>query len=757
MNRASKSRDPPGDGRGHLRAALAALMVLTVLVPIDSVEVQDGKGLVLVLLWLLFALAWCINRRRDQGPVRWGTVETAVTLLVLTHTASCLWMASEGNARATQNTMWQWIAFGLAFLLIRQLLDCTRTTRALCAVMLALAVSLCMEAVYESFYMVPQRYHRYFDNDETVRQEMLQQAGIVAPLGTPLRYHFESRLQSTEPTTTFSLTNSLAGFLAPWLIIAIGMTVLCYRAGEKGKTLAGSRRDRLLQISPELLFCILLGFCLLLTKSRSAWVATGVGMLVILAGQSGKGRQRITSWILASFLLLSAGLGLLAFLVKRLDWLVFTQTLDSFSFRLQYWFASLRMIADYPLLGCGPGNFAEYYMQFKLPIASETVADPHNWILEIWATAGTLSLLAVVLVIWAVGRSMKNPSVETEDKTSRGVERSIYGGAVVGGLLAFPYSMLVDSPMGSTRVIALGLPVMVLVVARLHDWVKSGQFPTWLPLAALLCWLVNLLAAGGIGTPGVAQGGGLLLAMLLVGRTSGSKYPLSARGLAVVMVLLLGITGGFLMTAYWPVISSRSLLLEAQQAAMRQDEDRMHELIQEACDADPEWPRPAMELVVMRHRHWGQDRDNSRGGFVEAADDLLERDPHSATTHAFLATCYLVAYQQHGQREDLDRARELLQHASRLHPSDARLAGQAAWACWLSADLRAAREFAREAHRLDQLNTAIELQLDKRRLIELSFPDWQVNTPSSDGLLFQDMNQLVAFLRNQPSRDDVSP
>ena len=96
-----------------MRAGLAALMVLTVLVPNDSVEVQDGKGLVLVLLWLLFAMAWCFNRRRDHGSVRWGLVETAVTLLVLAHTASCLWMASGGNARATQNTMWQWIVLGL--------------------------------------------------------------------------------------------------------------------------------------------------------------------------------------------------------------------------------------------------------------------------------------------------------------------------------------------------------------------------------------------------------------------------------------------------------------------------------------------------------------------------------------------------------------------------------------------------------------------------------------------------------------------
>jgi len=756
-----------------LRAGLAALMVLTVLVPNDSLEVQDGKGLVLVLLWLLFALAWCINRRRDQGPVRWGLVETAVTLLVLAHTASCLWMASGGNARATQNTMWQWIALGLGFLLIRQLVDGPRTSRALCAVMLALAVSLCLEGMYESFYLVPQRYHRYFDNDETVRREMLQEAGLMAPMGTPLRYHFESRLQSTEPTTTFSLTNSLAGFLAPWLIIAIGMTVLCYRSGEKGKTLPGSRRDRLLGITPELVICILLGFCLLLTKSRSAWIAVGVGMLVVLAGQRGRGRHRITPWILGSFLLLTVGLGVLAFLVKRLDWLVFSQTLDSFSFRLQYWFASLRMIADYPLLGCGPGNFQEYYMQYKLPGASETVADPHNWILEIWATAGTLSLLAVALLVYAVTRVMKQPAAEVPERRKGGaVERSIYGGAILGALLALPYSLLVDSPMGSTRIIAVGLPVMVLVVARLHGWVKRGTFPAWLPVAALVCWLVNLLAAGGIGAPGVAQGGWLLLGMLLVQGMDGERGNpggLSSPALAVMMVLLLSATAVFLATTYVPVMSSRARLLEAHQVVERQDVARMQELLQQACDIDPHWSRPAMELVVLQHSLWGQEREQARDAFGEVADELLSRDPQSATTHAFLATCYLVAYLENQRKlaehlsvidydykDDLRRARELFERAHQLHPGDARLAVQAAWVCWLAGDYQKAGEYAREADRLDQLNRSIEMQLDKRRLIELPFPYWQEILPSGEGIIFRDLNQLVTFLRNQSSRDDAS-
>ena len=81
---------------------------------------------------------------------------------------------------------------------------------------------------------------------------------------------------------------------------------------------------------------------------------------------------------------------------------------------------------------------------------------------------------------------------------------------------------------------------------------------------------------------------------------------------------------------------------------------------------------------------------------------------------------------------------------------------QAAWVCWLARDYQKAGEYVREADRLDQLNRSIELQLDKRRLIELPFPDWQVTPPSDGGIIFRDLNQLVTFLRNQSSRDDAS-
>jgi Tfp pilus assembly protein PilF len=94
------------------------------------------------------------------------------------------------------------------------------------------------------------------------------------------------------------------------------------------------------------------------------------------------------------------------------------------------------MIADHPWLGCGPGNFQEAYTRYKLPEASEEVADPHDFLLEVWATAGTpaaVALLAVLgLFAWRTGWHAlgRRPGADAQegsalDGEGRGVLRAV--------------------------------------------------------------------------------------------------------------------------------------------------------------------------------------------------------------------------------------------------------------------------------------------------------------------------------------------
>ena len=92
--------------------------------------------------------------------------------------------------------------------------------------------------------------------------------------------------------------------------------------------------------------------------------------------------------------------------VGGLDRQVFSEASKSLGYRAQYWQSTMRMIAECPLTGCGPGNFQYEYTRFKLPEASEEVADPHNFLLEVWATAGTPAMLALLAVLMCFGWAM---------------------------------------------------------------------------------------------------------------------------------------------------------------------------------------------------------------------------------------------------------------------------------------------------------------------------------------------------------------
>ena len=49
---------------------------------------------------------------------------------------------------------------------------------------------------------------------------------------------------------------------------------------------------------------------------------------------------------------------------------------ERFASLLQGWQATLRMIGSHPLLGVGPGNFPDYYTEFKLPQSVDELREP---------------------------------------------------------------------------------------------------------------------------------------------------------------------------------------------------------------------------------------------------------------------------------------------------------------------------------------------------------------------------------------------
>ncbi|NQT11369.1 MAG: O-antigen ligase family protein, partial [Planctomycetes bacterium] len=395
--------------------------------------------------------------------------------------------------------LWEWIALGLSFLLARQLIVTRREARAVVAVMIGLAVALSAFGLYQYAYEFPNTRADYLSDPDTA----LREAGLWFEPGSRERALFELRLlESREPIASFALTNSLAGYLAPWLVVAVGIGVG-----------AGLRR-RQWRLWLALVVCVLpVAACLILTKSRSAYVACAFGLLLV--GWLSRGRTTRIDWKLpATIVAVGAILVAAVMVMGGLDAKVLSEATKSLGYRTQYWRSTLSMIADHPVVGCGPGNFQNAYTRYMLPEASEEIADPHNFVMEVWATAGTPALLALVAVLGCFGYSLVQNRLERASDAPNGPREQpprdppppagqpdaavcVLGGALGGYLLGVWYALVSSAAPGVAPVVVssappamlpliLVLPLAVGAVVVLWRWVDSGHMPPLLPAVGLM-------------------------------------------------------------------------------------------------------------------------------------------------------------------------------------------------------------------------------------------------------------------------------
>ncbi|HBO45434.1 MAG TPA: hypothetical protein DD670_16185, partial [Planctomycetaceae bacterium] len=215
---ATSKKDAP---RRWLLAGTMILFVARPLFPSESVA-QTGEGIVLVMLSLLLAAGWGVwmLQRRDAA-IRFGAADAAVLILLTLYCVSGFVATGTGNAREALNVVWAWIGLGVGFFLLRQLVYAGKEARAIVAVMIGLAVALSGYGLYQSLYELPELRAEYARAPEG----MMRREGVWYEPGSVARVQFENRLNSREPFATFALANSRAGFLATWLVVAVGLGV----------------------------------------------------------------------------------------------------------------------------------------------------------------------------------------------------------------------------------------------------------------------------------------------------------------------------------------------------------------------------------------------------------------------------------------------------------------------------------------------------------------------------------------------------
>lgn len=220
------------------------------------------------------------------------------------------------------------------------------------------------------------------------------------------------------PSATFVNRN----FAAEYLICAIPLAILSFLTARSRAALLGSG-----------LSATLMGVLLVYTRTRAAWVG-GIGALVCVGGllafwpglrlpvlealRSGLDRQkqRLALGFLILFLLLSS-------LPPRASVLPQTKTDVAYTAmsifqedneayrdhsrgeRMAMWGTTLRMVADHPLIGVGPGGWKRIFAGYDRGTSISPITFPrwpHNDYIEIASEVGLIGL-GVYLWFWAAG------------------------------------------------------------------------------------------------------------------------------------------------------------------------------------------------------------------------------------------------------------------------------------------------------------------------------------------------------------------
>ncbi len=462
---------------------------------------------VLVALALAVAGWWLGGTTR----VRWSWTDAAVVVLIAVVGLSTTVAA---DRRAAISMAWEWVGLGAMYLLLRWLPRMRGEVTAAAGALLATACAVAAVGFYQIGVEDPRSCAIYMKNPEAA----LRAAGVADDPAT--RKRFEDRLLgSQEPRATFALTNSLAGFLVGPAVMGLAVAL--------GNALRREGRTR--RLWPLLLALIplsLLLACLILTKSRSAWIGLGVGLL--LSGwREWTGISWRTRLVTAGVLVVAlGGLAALATAAHQLDRAVLTESTKSFRYRIEYWRGTWALITESSprfWRGVGPGNFAGPYLRHKLPYSSEEIKDPHNLVLEVWATSGVFAAVLLVIALGRVSRETLGPPrpaaaerIEVEKPPPYpGFEEAlpprssawVWVCAGLGGWLGVvalgQLNPFLDEDLG--RWVVLGLA---------WGWSAVMLAPLWRrrPIAGLaagagaVAVIVNLLAAGGIGIPPVALG-----------------------------------------------------------------------------------------------------------------------------------------------------------------------------------------------------------------------------------------------------------
>ena len=317
--------------------AAALLLIPTLLLPPEGAQ-RGGDAFLTAFGWLFLAGLGLFSAIASGRKPR--AADLAVLLLLVWCGISWfrLKAAHAGNLLHAANGFWTFAIAPLAYFALRALPK--RLLRAAESILLAVVVGAALfestVSLYDYFVTAPTLRAQFREDPE----KLLRESGMNLEKGTPEYDLFAKRvLDSVEPLGTYGLTNTLAGLLAPALVLLAGL----FPAGAFSRRGESSRHLLFLRISAGAAF-LLLGLTLLLTKSRSGYLALFVSaaalpLLSLFSRRAADARRKAAlvsgAVLLGGILLAGAALGAGLF-----DKEVFSEAKKSLGYRLDYWTAA---------------------------------------------------------------------------------------------------------------------------------------------------------------------------------------------------------------------------------------------------------------------------------------------------------------------------------------------------------------------------------------------------------------------------------
>jgi len=705
-----------------LKACVAALVVARLLVPTEAAP--EGDTLWIVQLWLGVGLIWVWDRFREGDfSLRLGLCDAMLWTIVAGHAISAgMLLSTGGNLRSALNLTWEWVGLGVSLFLMRQVVRSAADRNALLLAVLGVVVSTTAMGFWQHFVFYPRAVASYeqvrseLDQltstpavaDEAARQRRitelrfeLMRDGIA--LDGPERLLWEARLRnSTEPFGPFALANTFAGWLAVWLLVGCGALAAGFsRPGPRWRFIAAA------------LCMAAVAYCLLLTKSRTAWIGLIVGVLCWAGWRLRQGVSVKRSWLIAALaaIALLAGFVAVAAWSGGLDAAVVSEAPKSFAYRLQFWNGSWQVVREHPIVGVGPGNFRQHYLKHKLPESSEEIVDPHNLVLDLWANGGLLALLGFAGLLAVACRDFGRPeSDDAPTDRAPSMSRSILLGSLVSFGLVSAYRFLFGSGPDAWLAVLFILWLPAVAILRPFSNVPAIGHVVW--IAAGTALFVHLLGAGGIEMPAVFQ---IFLVLIAVGTASSGdsqrrrdEGPRQLRtGIVAVSLCLALFLGCFLSST--GMVLNRNSRVRAGDGTMMVEGDLITagRLYAAAAAADPLCPDPHERLAEVALRSWRRSPDVNAGEFelaVQSQRRAIALDPHRSNLYRRLGQMFLDKHRLDRSPESAAAALESFDEAVRRYPQQAALRADFAEALSVAKQHRRAADQAGVALKLDGIN-----------------------------------------------------